>query len=169
MGNTVVVPSYHDWYTQPLRRMKINLIGHLDAGQFFLVFEGKDSQNQDVVIKAYEYNEPLQRLEKIRYSRRYFKRLSEYSADVPGIVSFSYVVQDNMAFLIRPKFEKSFNFAEFCSYQQPILEPIEKLFIFYQIYPNIVGRYEAAAMGTSVPGLSGGLTACGARARAGIG
>ena len=139
MGNSVVIPSFHDWYTQPLKKQKIIINSHLDAGQFFLVFDGKNAQNQDIIIKAYVYNEPLQNLDTVKSSEIYFRKLSEHSTEMNGIVNFTYIIQENMIFLFRPKFHKSYNFVEFCSYQQPVLEPIEKLFIFYQIY-NIISK-----------------------------
>lgn len=139
MGNSVVIPSFHDWYTQPLKKQKIIINSHLDAGQFFLVFDGKNAHNQDIIIKAYVYNEPLQNLDTVKSSEIYFRKLSEHSTEMNGIVNFTYIIQENMIFLFRPKFYKSYNFVEFCSYQQPVLEPIEKLFIFYQIY-NIINK-----------------------------
>jgi serine/threonine protein kinase len=142
MGNIVIIPPVHDWYTQPLKKHGISVTNPLDCGTFFIVLQGRTSTGQDVVIKAYQYYEPLLQLPIVTKSISYFDFLEQCAPDTNGIVNFSSrFVHQNMSFLIRPKFDRSL--LEFAVYQNPPLQKIEKLWIFYQIISSIMRLHAA--------------------------
>ncbi|OHS96609.1 hypothetical protein TRFO_37185 [Tritrichomonas foetus] len=136
MGNAVVIPSFHDWYTQPLKKLKYQITSPFDAGTFFMVFDGKDPENHEVIIKAYEYNVPLNKLEIVGMSLKYFEALKMKEAETIGIVNFTMInISDTFAFLARPKFNRSL--IDFFTLQQPEIDESEKMYIFYQIYNKL--------------------------------
>lgn len=142
MGNSVVIPSFENWYIQPIKQLKITLNSSFDAGTFFLVFDGKDHKDRNVIIKAYQYNLLLANLPIVTSSINYFKTLRKHLPKMQGIIHYSKVsILDNMAFLIRPQFNKEMMLSEFLLNRQPPLEPFEQLFLFYQIFSKVVNLH----------------------------
>lgn len=139
MGNQVVIPSFKDWYTGPLRKKYRDLmfINPLDSGSLFLIFEGEEKKTKrKVLIKAYEYDRPLSKLPQIPVSLRMFDRLSKEKT-VHGVLGYSrFFVQDNMAFLVRPMLENCLY--DMIVFQQPRLEKYEKLWICFQVAQSIL-------------------------------
>jgi serine/threonine protein kinase len=143
MGNEVVVPSFHDWYTTPLKKSKpkIRITESMESGTFFMVFEGEDSAKSRVVVKAYEYKSSLEKLPPVIRALRDFKYL-ESRPKLRGIVPFShYFVQDTMAFLVRPKLDRSLT--DIVLYQAPALHRSEKLWLAFQIREAIFALHSA--------------------------
>ena len=146
MGNQVVIPSFKDWYTSPLRKRyrDIIFINPLDSGSFFMIFEGEVKKTgKKVLIKAYEYDRPLSMLPQIKESLQIFERLAK-DETVHGVMGYSrYFVQDNMAFLVRPMLDNCLY--DMIVFPQPRLERFEKLWICFQVAQSMLSL-DAAGM-----------------------
>lgn len=100
-----------------------------------MLFEGFDDNSSSLLIKAYQHNSPLQSLPMVQSSIQYFDYLKQHDP-VHGILNYTTtVVNDTMAFLIRPKFGR--NLVDYCTYQTPTLRPVEKLWVSFQIIEAI--------------------------------
>jgi len=134
MGNSVVIPSFQDWYSQPLKKIGYNIKSHLDSGTFFMVFDGfrQNQENEEFIVKAYEYNDSLASLPRFKYWQEYFQNYEQKKEGVNGVQHYDYtVISGSSAFLIRKKFDRSL--VDFLTIQIPSLTHTEKLWIIYQI------------------------------------
>lgn len=131
MGNSIVIPSFQDWYAPTFKKIGFNDTKHLESGTFFMVFQGKISNNP-AVVKAYEYTNEIQSLDEAQRSFEFFKRLEDYLVNLPGIIKYSDIYCDGtMAFLTREKFQTSLE--DLLIFQEPPITNIEKEWIAYQI------------------------------------
>jgi serine/threonine protein kinase len=142
MGNTVIIPPVHDWYTHPLKKQGITVINALDCGTFFIVLQGRSQIGQEVIIKCYQYYQPLMQVPAVSASVDYFNDLERQMAVARGVVPYAIrQVNENSVFLVRKKLERSL--LEFASYQEPRLQMIEKEWIFYQLVTATMGLHIA--------------------------
>jgi len=140
MGNTIVIPSFKDWYNEPLKKNGYVLSNHIDSGTFFMVFEGKDEMDEEVIIKAYEYNNNLSSIPHISQSFHYVDLLINNINDTNGIIPYSKViVNGSIAFLIRNKMNQSLS--EYIQSQQPPLHETEKIWISFQIIRSLMSLW----------------------------
>lgn len=128
MGNSVVIPSYGNWYIDPLKKMKIKFISTIESSTFFLTLECLDENNNPVIVKAYQYTELISPLPVVQYSWDYFHELSK--SEDKGICGFKPIkIVDKCVFMVRPKFEYTLS-QRLSDYPLPV--DIEKWWISYQ-------------------------------------
>lgn len=134
MGNQIVIPSMGNWYVDPLRRHGIGVKNILESGTFFITLDCYDLKNpqNELIVKAYESNEPLDKNDIAMSSKVYLENLSykckEHSYN--GLSIYTPILQRNMAFLCRKKhqFTLSQRLEEY-----PPLELVEKRWISYRV------------------------------------
>lgn len=131
MGNSIVIPSFQDWYAQDFKKMGITGATHLESGTFFMVFKGKIKDHENV-IKAYEYNAPLSNQPDVIRAQEMFQKLQELPISIPGIAKYSAItVEGTTGYLARPFFSTSLE--DLMTFQQPPITNVEKTWIAFQI------------------------------------
>lgn len=137
MGNYVVTPPFNDWYLQPLKKLGVQVQDHMNSGTFFMVLQGVLADGTDVIIKAYQYQESLADYPTVKHSQECFQLLQRHDKETSQIVKYSIAtVQDNMAFLVRPKFERTL--VDVVMFQQPQPSLPEKRWIFFQLVTAMI-------------------------------
>ncbi|OHT04277.1 CAMK family protein kinase [Tritrichomonas foetus] len=140
MGNQVVIPSMGNWYYDTLYRMNITIRSQLESGTFFLTFDCVNKYGEELIVKAYEYNAPLDQLNLIHNTCLYLTNLNESLDSTQGIVNYlHFSIFGNRAFLIRPKYQ--FTLRQRMD-EYPPLKKIEKLWISYNIIESIKSLHE---------------------------
>jgi len=136
MGNQLVIPSMGSWFEEPIKKLKLKIRQPIDSGTFFLTFDCIDSDMNRVIVKAYEYSEPLVNSHVIYNCERYFKHFESNTGALQGIIPYhGFLLYDRYAFLVRKKQE--FTLSERIT-EYPLLEDIEKLWVVFQILKCIV-------------------------------
>ena len=131
MGNYVVTPPFNDWYLQPLKKLGVQVQDHMNSGTFFMILQGT-LDGAEVIIKAYQYQESLADYPIVKHSQEYLQFLKQHDKETARIVKYSIAtVQDNMAFLVRPKFDRTL--VDVAMFQQPLPQLPEKRWIFFQL------------------------------------
>lgn len=140
MGNQLVIPSQADWYEEPLRKMKISVNNCIDSGTFLLTLDCKNQNNQNFIVKAYEYTESLEKDNLVvDNSKQYFQHLTDKIQATQCILNYSTItVSDRYAFLMRPKMQYTLpqRLEEY-----PRLEEIEKRWVVFQIFSAIMSLH----------------------------
>lgn len=136
MGNSIVIPSLGNWYVEPLKKMKIRVLNIIESSTFFLALDCRDRDGTRLIVKAYEYDSKLSKIDTVTYSLDYFQRLNSLHEHHQAVVGYDPIqVIDRFAFLIRPRFE--FTLSQRLD-EYPVLEDVEKLWICYQILYQMV-------------------------------
>ena len=136
MGNNIVIPSLGNWYLEPLKKMKIKVCGIIESSTFFLTLDCESRDGRKLIVKAYEYNSKLAKIDCVNLSLEYFEHLKSFHVNHPSVVGYDPIhVVDRFAFLVRPKFE--FTLSQRLD-DFPVLEDIEKLWICFQILYQMV-------------------------------
>ena len=137
MGNYVVTPPFNDWYVQPLKKLGVQVQDHMNSGTLFMIFQGLMADGTEVLIKAYQYQDKLAKYQIVTDSQLYFRLLNDHHKETAQVVKYKIAsVQDNMAFLIRPKFERTL--VDVAMFQQPHLQLPEKRWIFFQLVTALI-------------------------------
>ena len=133
MGNNLSITSINESYKAPLKRIGIITEPFQGYGTFFMTLRGKNIRNnEDVIVKVFQYDQPLNKFEGVNKSDRFFKLLNEKNKETLNVVKYTdYAIQEGLAYLVRHRFERSL--VDFVTFQQPMLDPSEKLFVFFQI------------------------------------
>ena len=144
MGNQIVIPSYGDWYVEPLKRNGITVLKQIESGTFFICLDCIETSTENpVIVKAYQYSSPLSHnLPEVDSSMIYLKELENYShSSLCGLTPFfRYFIEGNNAFLVRKKAEYTLGdrMGEY-----PPLHDVEKLWISFQLFNSLANLHDA--------------------------
>ena len=139
MGNQLVIPSQGNWYEEPLRKNRITVKKCIDSGTFFLTLDCINFDGESLIVKAYEYTEPLDKVHVTDNCRSYFSILDEKYTATQGIINYQNpIIFDRYAFLVRPKLQ--YTLPERLE-EYPRLEVIEKIWVIYQILSSIISLH----------------------------
>ena len=131
MGNNVVIPSYGNWYVDLLRKMKIKVKSAYESSTFFITLDCEDESHNPLIVKAYQYTQPLEPLPIVKFSYEYFQHMNENKQQSDALCAFDDIqlFNDKCVFMVRKKYEYTLS-QRLSDY--PLPEDIEKRWITHQ-------------------------------------